>query len=951
MQLTMDDFKDIPKVQKEELTYSEPYIYRGKNVSYTIEKLSLEEFRAYFEELKKAGFTKISECEKGLHDVYYTAIFKKDVRTVLLMYIVPFARMYVNMNRNPYEVKGDSKKLFEGIPCFLKQETAFEDPADYGAGNYVVTLEGVEKKQYVSYLGELEKSGFEKYADNGEGLQGAVFSATYTKKKLVVTVTYLKAIKRMQISACINLPLSPYLLHDAQKVQCQKGAKTKLHMVDVDAGGNSFVWQLKNGHFVISDGGHVGDTEHLLDYLCALVPKGEKPVVDAWFISHGHVDHTGALEGIAAHPEYADRIYVEGVYYNEPNELVFALDPYVSSGCIIHMKDAIKILKATTGKAPELYRPQTGQRYYFCDMCVDIVLGQEQLPYENYSGDFNDSSTWCMFHVEGQKALFGGDGDKGGFRMMMDIYDKCYFEVELFSLLHHGHNTRDFITDYCVVQTVLDTGFTDELPSYRAKENAHLRDVTKEWISKRDGAKVLTFPYEIETYHNQRNPILPLDVHIPDGEAHVMPNGRLYVYGSYDNMADQYCSEQYLVVSTEDMEHWKIHDISFDGKDVPWFYDPSAPKYVGIDKNNLSPFMLKLKAEKEAKRTVQSSKEVEDSKESEKTKKKPALLYAPDAIHKDGKYYLYFCMSDNSEGVAVSDRPEGPFTNPVQLPCGGIDPAIFIDDDGQAYYYWGQLYARGVKLNPDMISFDEKNIVTHIVTEEEHFFHEGASVRKIGDTYYMVYSNMERGKPTALGYATSKSPLGPFTYRGIIVDNDGCDPSSWNNHGSIEEIDGQWYIFYHRSSRNSKRYRRMCIEPITINPDGSIDEVPITSQGIGLPFGPGEIIYGYQACILSGSAYIDLDGKGSEWITHISDGDSAVFRYVEADAGFQYVQIEAEGSGNIEVYLDEEQVATVEVVDGKSRETDFEKPVIGKHELRLKFRETKDLNVISVTLR
>ena len=78
MQLTMDDFKDIPKVQKEELTYSEPYIYRGKKVSYTIEKLSLEEFRAYFEELKKAGFTKISECEKGLHDVYYMAIFKKD---------------------------------------------------------------------------------------------------------------------------------------------------------------------------------------------------------------------------------------------------------------------------------------------------------------------------------------------------------------------------------------------------------------------------------------------------------------------------------------------------------------------------------------------------------------------------------------------------------------------------------------------------------------------------------------------------------------------------------------------------------------------------------------------------------------------------------------------------------------------------------------------------------
>ena len=63
------------------------------------------------------------------------------------------------------------------------------------------------------------------------------------------------------------------------------------------------------------------------------------------------------------------------------------------------------------------------------------------------------------------------------------------------------------------------------------------------------------------------------------------------------------------------------------------------------------------------------------------------MLYAPDCIEKNGKYYLYFCMSDESEGVAVSDHPEGPFGHPVQLPCGGIDPAIFVDDDGSAYYF------------------------------------------------------------------------------------------------------------------------------------------------------------------------------------------------------------------------------------------------------------------------
>ena len=73
--------------------------------------------------------------------------------------------------------------------------------------------------------------------------------------------------------------------------------------------------------------------------------------------------------------------------------------------------------------------------------------------------------------------------------------------------------------------------------------------------------------------------------------------------------------------------------------------------------------------------------------EKEDEGEKAALLFAPDCIEKDGKYYLYFCMQDDSEGVAVSDRSEGPFSDPVQLPCGGIDPAVFIDDDGQAYYY------------------------------------------------------------------------------------------------------------------------------------------------------------------------------------------------------------------------------------------------------------------------
>ena len=457
-------------------------------------------------------------------------------------------------------------------------------------------------------------------------------------------------------------------------------------------------------------------------------------------------------------------------------------------------------------------------------------------------------------------------------------------------------------------------------------------------------------------YKNNRNPILPIDIHIPDGEAHVMPDGKLYIYGSYDDMGDEYCSEKYRVVSTEDMEHWKIYDTSFEGTSVPWFYDPSAPKYQGIDWTKPTPFLKTLRPDtpiilEEQKEWNASHPKPEKNQNKER---QPAFLYAPDAIHKDGKYYLYFCMSDNSEGVAVSDKPEGPFENPVQLPCGGIDPAVFVDTDGQAYYYWGQLFANGVKLNRDMVSFDESTKVPNLVTEEEHGFHEGASMRKIGDTYYLVYSDMERGRPTALGYATSKSPLGPFTYGGIIVDNAGCDPVTWNNHGSIEEFNGEWYVFYHRCSRCTRTHRRLCIEPIHINADGSIDEVKMTSQGAGKPFVTGEKIYGYQACELSGTVYIDVDGQGSEWLTNISPKDEIVFRYVETQKGFSTITLDAEGNGCIDCYLDENFVGSVNVVDGnlgKGELSDRIKENTNARELRLVIREAKCLRIQSIVLK
>lgn len=455
------------------------------------------------------------------------------------------------------------------------------------------------------------------------------------------------------------------------------------------------------------------------------------------------------------------------------------------------------------------------------------------------------------------------------------------------------------------------------------------------------------------TFKNQRNPILPQKYHIPDSEAHVMPDGRLYVYGSFDDREDMYCSEKYHVLSTEDMENWTLHDEAFNGNQAPWFNDPDAPKYPGIDWTNPTPFIRKMIAG-----MAGSGEDMKEAFESQEEKEKPPILFAPDCISKDGKYYLYFCMPDDSEGVAVSDRPEGPFKNPKQLPCGGIDPAVFIDDDGQAYYYWGQLFSHGVKLHPDMVSFDSEKIKDDLVTEEEHFFHEGSSMRKIDGTYYYVYADMERGKPTSLGYATGKSPLGPFTYRGIIIDNDGCDPSSWNNHGSIECVDGQWYVFYHRSSRNSQQHRRLCIEKIEIAPDGSIPEVKMTSQGIGAPFAPGEEIMGYQACGLRGTCYIDVNrdleitDDYPEKIVNVSKDDEILFRYIKSDSGFGKCRIYGQGDAQITVLLVNQaravvEAGTVQIRDGIQVSENICAGA-GEYEVRLKVGRAERFELLGV---
>ena len=382
------------------------------------------------------------------------------------------------------------------------------------------------------------------------------------------------------------------------------------------------------------------------------------------------------------------------------------------------------------------------------------------------------------------------------------------------------------------------------------------------------------------------NPILPKNYFIADVEARVMPDGRLYMYGSYD-LRDfwTYCSYKYHVFSTDDptMTNWVDHGLAFENTEenpgVPW--------------------------------------------------KPNELLFAPDAIYKDGKYYLFICGEGGYEAVAVSDKPYGPFTDikPVVGADGdGIDPAVFIDDDGQAYYFWGQFSLRGAKLMDDMCTLDRDSIVKGVLTEHEHGFHEGSSIRKINGRYYLVYTDISRGRATCMSYAVSDSPLGPYKKGGVIIDNMYCGPLTWNDHGSLCEYNGQWYVFYHRSSQGNDKNRRVCVEPITINEDGSINEVCMTSQGPAGPINAFAPIEAACACRMIGKVHnINEDPEkdaAKEILADCGGGnfkdDWAEYKYIDFGDGVSSCKLTARGKGVLELRVNgsDEAIGSVEI-DGE----------------------------------
>ncbi|MBQ9544601.1 MAG: hypothetical protein IJV00_05700 [Clostridia bacterium] len=382
---------------------------------------------------------------------------------------------------------------FEQVPAMVVDGTTINPAEDKGLGEYTVIVDGTEG-QAAQYVELLQKCGFEKQYENE--LTEGVNIVQLTKDNVLVTVNDIAYQNKTFISAICNQPLSPHL-EDKYQSEAQAGAVTTLHQINTYWWGDSYVIKLKNGHFIIIDGAAQCELTYLLDYLETLVPAGEKPVIEAWCCTHLHMDHFYLLQDFNVHPEWLDRIYVEGFYFNEPSDGVKDLD----SGVYNEIKGerlAISKLKTTAGTTPEIYRPMIGQCYWFCDVKMEIILSQEMVLLDDYTGGFNDSSTWYKFTMDGQTFIEGGDGHRADMKFLIRSYDPEDLQCDFFSVLHHGSNTWEDYTRYVGVwKTVLFPTMARDTGTLNAARNMDLRMKCEEYYVAGEGTDIFYLPYTI----------------------------------------------------------------------------------------------------------------------------------------------------------------------------------------------------------------------------------------------------------------------------------------------------------------------------------------------------------------------------------------------------------------------------------------------------------------------
>lgn len=452
------------------------------------------------------------------------------------------------------------------------------------------------------------------------------------------------------------------------------------------------------------------------------------------------------------------------------------------------------------------------------------------------------------------------------------------------------------------------------------------------------------------------NPYMPLWEHVPDGEPRVFEhNGekRVYVYGSHDIEKDKYCGRNYVVWSApvDDLTDWTYHGVAYETH-----YD--------------------------------------------------SVLYAPDVVKKGDTYYMYAAEHCGSLVVVASSKtPYGPFENPVETKLG-FDPGVLVDDDGKVYAYWGGCAAPCyiVELEDDMATFKEETLVSNPLghstcpwdpVDDGHIslidaFFEASSPRKVLGKYVYIYSKRYEKPVPELGvyepnngflsYRFSDSPFGPFhdggdiSFNGgeILKDAQGVGTMTYpwgNNHGSIAQINGQWYVFYHRQTGVNEFSRQAMLESIDVamGKDGKLyigkvnylcgepvssEVVDMTSQGPHINgLDAFKWISAGYACHMYGGSKRAYVRPGYEQKDDIST--PVVDITDKTTVGFRYLQFGANSPKSVTVVLGEHEKCVINVridsyngrivstlhFDKNSNEVTqtLEAPIIGKHAVYFEF--------------
>ena len=418
-----------------------------------------------------------------------------------------------------------------------------------------------------------------------------------------------------------------------------------------------------------------------------------------------------------------------------------------------------------------------------------------------------------------------------------------------------------------------------------------------------------------------KNPYLPSWEYVPDGEPHVFGD-RLYIYGSHDRFKGKvYCENDYVLWSApvDDLSDWTFHGFIYDRRKDP----ENIPG--------------------------------------------KSQTWAPDVcVGPDGRYYMYYGMNFvNRIAVAVADRPEGPyeFYGEVRYPDGiryggrkdellRFDPGVFIDDDGRIWLYTGfsptmklfKLLAKKinatidasgsqvVQLEDDMLTV--KSEPHYLLPGKEtaagtgfegHEFYEASSMRKFDGKYYAIYSSFLSHE---LAWAVSDHPDRGFAYGGTLHSNgnilkDGDAPLYFwgNNHGSIEKIGNEYYVFGHRQTNCTECSRQGVAEKIRFE-NGRFCPAEMTSQGLyGKPL-PCNVTYEAGiACVLYGKRgakkttamsrrmdpYITQTGTDREsdpcqYVANITDGTVIGYKYLDlTGAGSISVKLKGYAFGTLTV--------------------------------------------------